>query len=529
MKKQTRREFLEFLGYSSVALTAISTTGCVKNTLGTKSLQPLQPGISTDTLLLSPGFEYSVIAKWGDYINSNEQFGTHNDYLAFFADDPANPTSGMLWVNHEYLQPNFFPGYSATARKKKDQVDAEQLTVGGSVIRIQKNAKGKWELVQDDRNFRLTGATKIPLTKSVYGSNVAMGTFANCAGGVTPWGTVLTCEENFQDFYGNREFEKTTINLTEYDYQWGLHYKNPPEHYGWVVEVDIKNKTAKKLVSLGRFSHECATTVVAKDGRCVVYTGDDQNNEYIYKFISNSKNSLEEGTLYVADTVNGKWLPLDVEKDARLKNKFSNQTNVLVWARDAAKLIGATPQDRPEDIEINPHTGEVMIALTNNVKKNNFFGSILKLKEKNNDYLSMEFTTSTFLTGGETTGFACPDNMAYDPAGNFWFTCDVSGSKMHKPPYTKFGNNGLFVVPHSGKFEGMPIQVGSAPMDAELTGPYFAPDGKTLFISVQHPGEETKSTENYTSHWPMGGSEMPRSAVVAIQGPMLEALSAKKS
>lgn len=528
--KQTRREFLEFLGYSSIVLGTVSIPANVRASLfsAKNNFNPLKRGISTDELVLASGFEYSMLAQWGDPINQGETFGYNNDYIAFLPDNANNPVSGTLWVNHEYAHPLFVSGYDKKSPKTKEQVIKEQESVGGSVVRVQKTSTGSWELVKDDaRNFRVSGRTKIPLSQPILQSKEAVGTLANCAGGVTSWGTILTCEENYQDCYGDRKFGKSIINAAEYDYQWGSFFNYPPEHYGWVVEIDVHKKTSKKLISLGRFAHESATCITAKDGRCVVYSGDDKNDEFIYKFISKTPGSLEEGTLYVADTVNGKWLPLDLEKSPALKLKFKNQTDVMIFAREAGKTLGATPQDRPEDMDINPHTGEILVALTNNASNLNFFGSILKIKEKNNDYLSMEFEVSTFMPGGEKTGFACPDNLAFDPAGNFWFTSDMSGSKMNKFPYTKYGNNGLFVVSQQGKHAGKAVQIASAPMDAELTGPSFTPDGKTLFLSVQHPGEQTESLDNLTSNWPNGGKNIPRPAVVAITGPALEMLTKK--
>jgi secreted PhoX family phosphatase len=529
--KQTRREFIEFLGYSTLALSTVTIPGCVKNAMNHSSLTPLKSGLATDSLILVPGMQYSIIAQWGDAINSKEHFGFNNDYLAFFPDEKNNPASGTMWVNHEYIHPFFVSGYDGKSKKSKDQVDQEQLSLGGSVIRIQRNESNKWELVRDEnRNYRLTAKTEIPLSQPILGKSKAIGTFAGCAGGVTPWGTVLSCEENYQDAYGERkEYGKPETKKSDYPYHWEEHYNNPPEHYGWVVEVNTQNKTAKKLISLGRFSHESATVVQASDGRSVVYMGDDKDNEFIYKFISKKEGSLDEGTLYVANTEKGTWLPLDLNLSPILKKTFKNQTDVMIWARMASKILGATPQDRPEDVEINPNNGEILVALTNNYKKNNMFGSILSIKEKGNDYLSLEFSSSTFITGGEETGFACPDNLAFDPAGNLWFTTDMSGSKMKKPPYKKFGNNGLFVIPQTGKNAGKAIQIASAPFDAEFTGPCFTPDGKTLFLSVQHPGEQSKSLTELTSHWPKGGNELPRPAVVAISGPTLEMLTHKLS
>jgi secreted PhoX family phosphatase len=144
--------------------------------------------------------------------------------------------------------------------------------------------------------------------------------------------------------------------------------------------------------------------------------------------------------------------------------------------------------------------------------------------EAGNDPRALTFKTETFLTGGEAGGFACPDNMAFDPAGNLWFTTDMSASDMHKGAIQNFGNNGLFVVMRTGPLAGQPVQMASAPIDAEFTGPLFSPDGKTLFLSVQHPGEQSRDRANPTSRWPDGKGE-PRACVVTIQGPTLERIT----
>jgi secreted PhoX family phosphatase len=252
----------------------------------------------------------------------------------------------------------------------------------------------------------------------------------------------------------------------------------------------------------------------------VTYSGDDTNNEHFYKFISDSESSLEKGKLYVANLEKGEWLSLDINEQEILKKTFKDQTEVQIYAREAAKLVGATALDRPEDIEFDPLTGNVLVTLTNNKSKNNYYGSILKIMEKDGDPGALKFSHGTFLTGGKESGFACPDNMIFDPKGNLWFTCDISGEAIEKGPYTGFGNNSLFVFLRSGARAGEIIRVASGPMDAEFTGPCFSPDYKTLFLSVQHPGELSTSKENPTSHWPDGG--MPRPSVVTLQGPLLD-------
>jgi secreted PhoX family phosphatase len=188
-------------------------------------------------------------------------------------------------------------------------------------------------------------------------------------------------------------------------------------------------------------------------------------------------------------------------------------------------MVGGTLLDRPEDIDIDPLTGDVYVTLTNNLPKGNVHGSIMKILEDSKDKTSLTFNYDTFLDGGNETGFSCPDNMAFDANGNFWFTSDISGSLINRGPYVPFGNNGLFFVPVTGPDKGQVIQVASAPRDAEFTGPWFSPDGATLFLSVQHPGERSKSLTDLSSNWPNKEGEMPQPAVITLQGPLLDAVS----
>lgn len=538
---QTRREFLEFLGQSAAAASlasaipflsacssAAKSTGSTAGsaTAGTLPFIPLAPS-TEDKLLLPEGFHYDVVLKWGDRLNEKgDLFGTHNDYLCFL---PLNKegTDGMLWVNHEYLQPLFVSGWTKGQKKTRAQVEKEQQVVGGSLVRIKKNAAGKWEMVANDpHNRRFTAQTMIPIVapRPIMGSKTAMGTFANCAGGYTPWGTILTCEENYDGFYGEAVYENGKRRIEPGQYRWNEIMQKPPEHYGWVVEVHPLTGQAKKLTALGRFAHEAATVRPTADGRVVVYTGDDGEDRCLYKFIADKPGSLETGTLYVANVEQGRWIPLTLKDHPELKKHFKDQLEVMIRCREAAPMVGGSLLDRPEDIEIDPRTGAVLIALTNSKKRKNHYGSILKIEEKNNDPLALEFKPSTFLPGGPETGFAYPDNMAFDRNGNLWMVTDISGPKIGKGRYEPFGNNSLFYIPTQGENAGRVFRVASAPKDAEFTGPFFSPDGRTLFLSVQHPGELTDSMDQFTSHWPEGGDKMPRSAVVAISGPALDKL-----
>jgi uncharacterized protein len=533
----SRRDFVKFMGRTGllaatvapfISFAGTSALDVMLNTEGGKiPFKPLPPTY-TDDLVLPEGFKYDVLLSWGDKLNSTDTFGFNNDYLAFFPID-GNKHDGVLWVNFEYINSFFVTPNTLKDTKTLAQVNNEMLEVGGALVRIKYNKKtAKWEYVPNDPlNRRLTAQTEIPFAwpEPIAGQNKAIGTLANCAGGVTPWGNLLTCEENYDDFWGEMD-ETGTMTRTKTVYGWDAYYSHSPWHYGWVVEVEPFTGKAKKLISLGRIAHEAATTQALPDGRCVVYTGDDHNDECLYKFISDKPNSLETGTLYVAKMNadgTGEWVALDIEKQDALKKHFKNQTEVLIHTRKSADLVGGTKLDRPEDIEIDPLTGNVLVALTNNKPKGNYHGSILKLTETaGRDGLT--FTHSVFLAGGKEMGFACPDNMAFDKKGNLWFTSDMGGKEIAGDEnYKGFGNNSLFYVPFSGPDAGKVARIASGPVDCELTGPYFSPDYKTLFLCVQHPGEYS-TPEKLSSNWPLGGNNTPKPSVVAISGAGLDAL-----
>lgn len=520
-----------------------TTTPAKKEALSNSYLEKLKQlkiknliASNKDDLLLTEGLEYHPIIKWNEAISDQDTFGFNNDFTCFIPLDEKNPKDGLLWVNHEYIDPFFVSDFNFRAYENPEehrtiaQVDKEMYNVGGTIVRIREE-DGKWKVVKNDPlNRRLTAQTPIQLNwdSPIQGATTVKGTLANCSGGITPWKTFITCEENYDGFFGETQYDennKTTHKPSIYG--WEKFYEYPPEHYGWVVEIDPKTGAAQKHIALGRFAHECCTLFELEDKRVVAYTGDDKNNEHLYKFISSKPGSLKEGTLYVADTINGKWLPLDWENQPILKEKFKDQTEVLIRAREAAKLLGATELNRPEDIEIDPVTGHVFVTLTNNKSKNDFHGTIMKIEETNNTHDALTFTASTYIAGGEENGFSCPDNLAFDLSGNLWMTTDMSGSAMNREdkPYMPFKNNSLFVIPRYGKDAGKVIRVASAPRDAELTGPWFSPDGKTLFLSVQHPGEQTTDINNPTSTWPFDEDNIPKSAVVAIQGDLIEKMN----
>ena len=469
--------------------------------------------------------------KWNDPISDADRFGFNNDFTCFIPIKKNISNDGLLWVNHEYSSRLFVSNYSMGAERTLEQVEKEMYSVGGSIVRV-KEINGKWEMVKNDPlNRRITAKTSIPFNwdEPIKGSRSAMGTHSNCSGGITPWGTILTCEENYDSFYGETVYDANNQPThVPSSYGWEKFYNNPPEHYGWVVEIDPFTGIGQKHIALGRFSHECCTLVQLPDNRIVAYTGDDMNNEFIYKFISSKPNSLKEGTLYVADTINGVWIPIDFASQPLLHARFKDQTDVLIRTREAARMLGATPQNRPEDIEIDPLTGNVIIALTNNSAVGDYHGTILKLIEDNGKHDSLQFTSDSLATGGLDSGFTCPDNLVFDLSGNLWFTSDMSGRLMNQPmgPYfPSFKNNGLYVLLRHGKNKGEIIQIASAPNDAEFTGPWFSPDYKTLFLSVQHPGERSISLNALTSTWPQDEDGIPKPSVITIKGELLDKLN----
>lgn len=540
-----RRQFLTYLGAGTAALASLATgipalaAGPLSGRtadhlfgLETKAshfnpkFSPIQP-TTKDDVVLPKGYTYDVIASYGDVINpAGDTFGYNNDFTCFLPID-GNPEHGLLWVNHEYLGEleYYVNGYDYLGADEDDnkrtpeQIQKYLYALGGSVIEIKKQ-NGKWKLVSDSTyGRRVSGLTKHVLTGPAASiAKEVTGTFANCSGGVTLWNTILSCEENYMDVVGDCKLEDA-------------------RHYGWVVEVDPfdPKSTPKKHTALGRFSHENTAMVLASTGQLVVYMGDDARDQYVYKYVSKGKydpkagkaNSrlLEDGTLYVANFGKGTWISLDLATNEALqkaakdgKPLFASQADVLINCRDAAKAVGATPMDRPEDLEVHPIDGSVFIALTNNSSHGNFYGQIVRLFEKDNQHAGEEFTFEIFATGGPQSGFSAPDNMAFDSAGNLWVVTDISSSSTNTGIYQSFGNNGVFFIPTAGENKGVAVQFASGPVGSEMTGPWFTPDEKTLFLAVQHPGENLKSYDKPTSHWPKGGNHVALPSVIAING-----------
>lgn len=558
-------------------------------------------GLSPD-LRVAEGLTHNIVARWGDPVLPGApafdpanlsaaaqamQFGDCADFTAF---KPLNATGtrGLLAVNHEFSLPQLkLEGFDDPAiGNNAEFTQLTQNAIGMSVVEIAEAEDG-WHLTQPGRYNRRITAASTPCrmagpaagharlhTDGSEGGTLSHGTFGNCAGGVTPWGTVLTAEENIQFYYqgdvtkAGREQEayaRFGIDGTG-PWAWGQHDKrfnldetpNGPNLVGWIVEIDPLNPEQPpiKHTALGRFKHEGAGMVVNADGRVVVYMGDDQNFEYIYRFVSkgrlNSKahaiiNSrlLDEGTLSVAEFTETEIIWHDLvhgQGPLTEKNGFQSQADIVIEARRAADLVGATPMDRPEDIEVNPATGHVYAMLTNNIDRGifegdaanprgpNLPGHVIEMMAPDGNHAAPRFGWNIFLKGGPTEGFlfsligqlgdynaamqadqwlGAPDNCTFTAAGDMVIATDGM-EKVDMP-------DGLFYMATQGQNRANPRRLIAAPIGSEVCGPTFTPNEKTLFCSIQHPGMGSDLAAPST-RWPDFDKGLPpRSAVVALR------------
>lgn len=490
-----------------------------------KAFLPLEYS-AQDELSVAEGFTWYSLLRAGDVINSQgDKAGDCCDYLHFMPGKKEN--QAFLWVNHEYLLDNvLYGGIVKPEDKSKEQVDAEMKLVGGSYVELVrgKHTDGnlRWQVNSNSSlAFRLDANTPIPMVGAA-GGRTALGTLGNCSGGYTPWGTILSAEENY-DVY----FKRHEGTFRGY-YGWGKYYQRAEEDYGWVVEVNPVTRSARKLTGLGRFAHEGATLTRARDGRVVVYLGDDAKSQCLYKFVSRGSvtgvpekdaDLLVDGNLYVANFSKGEWVLLSPENQVLAKDeRFKTLENILTYTRDAAQLVGGTRLNRPEDIKIDPSNGDVYFALTNNADVGDMFGSVNLLREMNGDAASLKFSFETFLSGGSRSGMSCPDNLTFGPQNTLWACTDMSASAMGKGALTDFARNSMFRLEVDESNSVFARHFLQAPRDAELTGPIFLPDDSALLVSVQHPGEGSYAKEGvgFTSHWPDGGNSKPVSTVVCV-------------
>lgn len=542
-----RREFVQFLGASAVVAAGhrlmpnwLVTRADASEPTATPLLDNLDfkpaPISHSGDLTLCEGFEYEVLLKRGDVINpQGETYGDHNDYLAIVQRDA---TTGWLWSNHENVSMKFLlPGEMLDTFK---YAETRLRNMGGTCVRIERKPGGPWRpVLPHAENFRVDGlSSRLKLTGPaagtswVFGAHEAIGSVGNCSGGITPWGTFCSGEENFKDTWGDPEMKDNPPRSIR-------HFRRPSEHYGYICEIDPDTQELFKHTSLGRMAHENVAFNLTRDGRLVAYTGDDRVEQCMYKFISHdrydpaagkaNRRLLEHGTLYVANTKKGKWIPLDPEKNRRLRRHGFDAARVCVNTRTAAKLVGGTPLARPEDIEVHPVTGEVYVALTSwqasgiDKTKPDYFpdiaGALGRLRERDGDAGSLEFEFDILVRGAKETGLAWPDNIGFTDQNNLLVATDYTiKSKPDKNSSQEyFGNNYLVVVPTSGPKQNQVIRFAVTPKGAEFCSPTLSLDRQELWINVQHPGDDSPSLKELSSHFPEGGDAIPKSAMVAIK------------
>ena len=557
---------------------------------------------TTDTISLPAGYSAKVLISWGQPLHQGGpafdpsgngtakaqelQFGDNNDGMSLFA-FPDDPNRALMAINNEYTNYRYLYPHGGMPQSAED-VHKAQACEGVSVIEVQRR-DGHWQFVQGSRyNRRIHGNAPIRVGGPAAGHALlktsadpsgkrVLGTFQNCANGKTPWGTYLTCEENFTDCFGSSNAEQhfdaaqkrygavaasKEINWHQHDPRFDL-AKNPNElnRHGWVVEIDPfdPQSTPVKRTALGRFKHENAALAETGDGRAVVYMGDDERGEFIYKFISRDKidhknpkanrDLLDHGTLYVAvfdggdgnadhPKGQGQWVELSHGKNGLdASNGFADQAQVLIHARLAASVVKATRMDRPEWIVVSPKDGQVYCTLTNNAKRGedgqpvggpnprekNVYGQILRWQPERGEHGAPTFAWDLFVVagnpvvhGGTAKGgsanitpqnmFNSPDGLGFDGAGRLWILTD--GDSSNGGDFAGMGNNQMLCAdPDSGEIRRFMV----GPVGCEVTGISFAPDFKTLFVGIQHPGENGGST--FPEHLPNG---KPRSSVMAI-------------
>lgn len=560
-----------------------------------------------DRVLVAEGYESQVLIRWGDPLFSGapafdlhaqtkasqeQRFGYNCDFVAFFPlpqHRSHNSNQGLLSVNHEYTNPELmFPDY-VLGNPTGSQVDVEIAAHGVTIVEVERHRRPGWQYNQRSRfNRRITGETEMEITGPASGDPLLQvsydptgtrvrGCLNNCAGGMTPWGTLLTCEENFNQYFAKRNLVADP-DIKAIHARYGLpsgaserrwenfHDRfnlaiepNEPFRFGWVVEIDPYDPdfVPKKRTALGRTKHEGATVAISRDGRAVVYSGDDERFDYMYKFVSRGRvrprrednfDLLNDGTLYVAkfhDDGTGEWIPL-IGGQGPLAGMSHEE--VLINTRGAGDAVSATKMDRPEDVETNPVNGKVYCVFTNNTNRGagtnpgvdaanprvkNRHGHIIELTEHGNDPTAENFTweifmlcgdpsvhpvssptpplasEDTFFAGfdpGEVSPISSPDNITFDRRGNLWIATDGQPNTFQK-------NDGIYAVPVDGDDRGFLRQFLSGVPGGEVASLIMTPDNHALFASIQHPGEGS-TLASPISQWPDG--DIPRPSVIAV-------------
>ena len=549
-------------GIAPTNRTASGVAAKARQKIGFTSI-PLQ---SSPMPTIAPEYQYSSLIPWrtrldgkGEFpetLNSDEQarsVGLGHDGMWYFGDN----RKGMLAINFEYGTPQHALGKAVPT--SLEEVRVSQHLHGVGVMYIEKDAKG-WSLKKDKRNRRVHVNTPVkfsgPAAKSALLVNIAgnepLGTLNNCANGYTPWGTYLTCEENFNGYFGatnptwKASIEETRygVNANGFGYDWHKYdqrfdrsqpgYANEINRFGWVVEIDPENPKAKpvKRTALGRVKHEGAELVVGKNNRVVVYMGDDERFDYIYKFVSAGdwkkmvaagKSPLDEGTLYAArfnDDGTGEWLELSPSNPALSAWSIDK---ILVHTRLAADLAGATKMDRPEWISTGAD-GWQYGTLTNNSNRGrsgqpgvnaanpivqNSDGHIIRWKDSDGN-LGRTFQWNLFLVSRDTFDeggqmFGSPDGIWADPDGRIFIQTD--GTQPGR-------NNDQMLVADAKTKEIKRIFTGVA--GCEVTGVAVTPDRKTMFVNLQHPGDGDPKISNFPAKFTGAAGPRPRDCTIVI-------------
>ena len=582
-------------------------------TLGFDSI----PITRADTATLPEGYMAHVIAAWGTPLQSSgpayepiaantgadqeQQVGSHHDGMHYFPSEEDPNGRGILCINHEYVDQRVLHSTDVPAntslpgsvqlfdngRRPADQVRKEIAAHGVSIMEIARDDSGVWSIQDSPLNRRITAQTRMELKGPVAGTDFVVtkyspdgrhtrGTINNCAHGYTPWGTYLTCEENWAGYFrngGERPREQSRYGVgsgATSRYAWETadndadeykrfdvtpvdgvdatqDYRNEANGFGWIVEIDPRdpNSTPKKRTAMGRMGHEGCWYAPPQLGQPIAfYMGDDRTFEYVYKFVTRARyrpgmrgDVLDQGTLYVArfnDDGTGEWLPLDYNNRAfraaaaAAGVEFTSQADVLLNTRLAADVMGATPMDRPEWGTVHPQTREVYMTMTNNSGRSdtnaanpraaNRTGHIIRWREQGNRPWATRFDWDIFVLAGnennsqilplengpaltESNKFASPDGLWFDQFGVLWIQTDMSGSQQAgTSPDGDFGTNAMLAA---NPFTGEIRRFLAGPNDQETTGVVSTPDGETLFVNFQHPGDRSGSS-GFTSNWPDG-------------------------
>ena len=530
---------------------------------------------TVDDVTVPSGYQWEPIIRWGDPLfadappfdatqqspeKQSRQFGYNNDYLDIIETNRAG-TRALLVCNHEYTNENimFPPGTDPEQR-----IRTAWAAHGMSVVELRRRHRGDtWSYDRRGRlNRRITLDTPFVLDGPAAGSallataedptgRTVRGTMNNCSGGTTPWGTVLSGEENFNQYFkatGTDPKEaryglsgsQDTRNWRSVDPRWDATqpaYANEPNRFGWIVEIDPYDPTStpRKHTAMGRLKHEGANVIVNKDGHVVAYMGDDERFDYLYRFVSRKKlkpggrpgdrrhnlDLLSEGDLSVArftgdgleDGISdgtGTWIPLTVNGASVVPGFTTEQ--VLIYTRLAADAVQPTKMDRPEDVQPSLVNGRIYVACTNNTDRGkpgkegptepnpraaNKDGHIVEIAPSQGDHTTGTFswnlllicgdpaTAGTYFGGytGPVSPISCPDNVAFDSTGNLWIATDGQPSSLAH-------SDGLYKVPVAGPERGRVQQFLAVPAGAETCGPVIHDRDGSVFVAVQHPGEE---------------------------------------